>query len=430
MSFNTLQRDPRSHVSHVVAVREKEMSVLGPLDPWEIEEIENRTGEMGFICYNIAEMKQTSIPRTLKWLKMSAEEGYEEGVFAYAALLHGMNADLQYKGDEAAWWLTRVRNGLLVDRAYSFSSDGLRARRHVVRTLLSGSLSKNQDSVLYRSFFGSGLREVHLFPLISRYLVEEKGAEERRELTLGSKQYLRSLVDMSIIIFCDPVPATSLTLSLKHDNQFLLFLPLLFSLFPNINELILRRWANAMKVDFSLLQLVDTSKLETLVCSCFYETLAPLSLCDLSSLRSLNISNFPNAERLHALSGISSDITRSLTKLSVQRCNLKDICPLSGCDLSSLEALYLYGNRSLTSLSPLRGSDLSSLTFLQLGSTNISDLSPLCECKGLAVEELYLSKTPIEDLSSLSLLDLSRLKKPISLKNTNVSELSTSEYFL
>ena len=435
---------------------EKAVSMIGPLEEWERAEMEARSTNKGFgtTCYDIANMKQTSIPRTMKWLKMSAEDGHAEGTWIYGGLLYGLNPDLLYKRDEAAWWLKRVKDEVMMKKVGSFDSDGLRARRHVVRTLLSGSLSKNQDSVIYRSFFRSGLREVHLLPLISKYVIEEKEEEKRDMSEIGDKAHVSSLVNISSIILSSSSSFTSLYIDMKYDNQFLCFLPLLFSLSPNIKilKLIGKSADRSSHVDLSLLQQTDTSKLETLcIITCTYNSLSPLSLCDLSSLHTLSfyyfpegyllgtlsgfakyimrgfIHYFPKLGGLHPLNGLSSDITRSLKKLELFDCHLKDLSPLSDCDLSSLEKLTLRYNRSLSSLSPLRGSDLSSLKNINLDHTNISDISPLCECKGLALEVFNLSHTSIEDLSLLSHLDLSRLKRPINVGHTKVSDLSPLE---
>jgi len=481
MSFKQVKDDSSSRVDSMI---ENAVSLMGPLEQWEREELEKCSIDFGRSCYDIANMKQTSNPRIMKWLKMSAEEGYKKGMLVYSGLLHGLNPDLKYKRDEAAWWVKRVKDEKLVKQVGSFDSDGSRGRRHVVRTLLSGSLSKNQDLVIYRSFFRSGLREVHLLPLISKYLVEEKREKsERREVAnvTVKAEFLevKSLLDISSIVFSPSSSSsfTSLTINMKYDNQFLCFLPLLFSLLPNLKALFLDGCGYQPHIDFSFFQQVNTSKLEILVISyCSFDSLSPLSLCDLSSLHSLRIESVPERDGLQPLNGLSSDITRSLKELKAYRTDLKDLSPLSDCDLSSLEELHLSfnvslsdlsplrgsdlsslqslnlwknnisdlsplsdcdlssleclrlaHNRSLSDLSPLRGSDLSSLKSLNLDVSNISDLSPLCECKGLALEDLSLFGTPIEDLSPLSLLDLSRLREPIGLNSTEVSDLSPLE---
>ena len=461
-------------------------SGIDSLEQWEREALEKGPDDFGRSCYNIADMKETTIPGTMKWLKMSAEQGFEKGILTYAGLLHGLNPDLQYKGDEAAWWVKRVKDEKLMEKVGSFDADGLRARRHLTRTLLSGSLSKNQDSVLYRSFFRSGLREVHLLPLITKYLVEEKSIKEEwgvKGFSLptwsASTQTLSALFDISSTVFSPSSAILGLFLNMEYHYLFVVILPHLLSLLPNLTALELYGTLETeVHIDLSLFQQADTSKLETLnIYGCSFDSLSPLSLCDLSSLHSLIIKKFPQRDGLHPLNGISSDITRSLKKLKVTFCNLKDISslsdcdlssledlnvgynqsltdisplrgsnlsslkslslrstnisdlsPLSDCDLSSLESINLSTNQALSSLSPLRGSDLSSLKNLDFSGTNISDLSPLCECsKGLILNELNLRDTPFEDLSLLSLFDLSRLEGPIRLRSTKVSDLSPLE---
>ena len=348
-------------------MEERAAAAIGSLEPWEKELLCGRSSvDFGYTCFNIANSIQSSIPRTIKWLKLSAEEGYEEGVLAYAGLTHGLNPGPPppFKRDETSLWVSLLRDGELLRKVGSFDSDGVRARRHLTQTLLLGALSKNQDSVLHRGFFGSGLREVHLLPLITKYIVGKRGREEVKEED-RKECVVSSLVDISSIIFSSSSSSiTSLTIQMKYENQFLCFLPLLFSLSPNLMTFRLSR--ASMKVDLSFLQKVDTSKLEILhIINCSHDSLSPLSLCDLSSLRTFGIIYFPKGEGLDPLNGLSSNVTKSLARLSLSECNIEDLSPLSFCDLSSVEVLDLYGNRSLSDLSPLRGSDLSSLTLFQ-----------------------------------------------------------------
>ena len=92
-------------------------SVVGELEQWEENMLFDEHFGFGHICYNIAEKHLTSIPRIMKWLKLSLEEGCEEGLMAYSGLLYGLNPDLQYKRDEAAWWVKRVKNKMLLEKA-------------------------------------------------------------------------------------------------------------------------------------------------------------------------------------------------------------------------------------------------------------------------------------------------------------------------
>ena len=406
---------------------DKATLAIGPLEPWEREVLEKSSYDFGRSCFSIADMKQTTIERTIKWLKLSAEGGYGIGMMCYASILYGLNPNIQYMGDESAIWVREYQDDECLEEMGSFDPDGSRSRRFFTRTLLSGSLSKNQDSVLYQSFFRSGLREVHLLPLISKYLVEEKRENVKVDPS-PSNITVFNLSDISQIAFSDTSSITHLTVLVTRDNQYMCFLPFLFSLLPNLKELRLEGTESVEreKIDLSFLQQVDTSKLNRLdIFACSFDSLSPLSLCDLSSLHTLFIFLFRKGNG--ALNGLSSDITRSLKNLELSICNIEDLSPLSDCDISALETLDVSVNESLSSLSPLRGSDLSSLKHINISSTRISDLSPLCECKGLALEELNLYETHIEDLSPLSLLDLSRLKKPINLERSKVSDLSPLE---
>jgi len=288
-----------------------------------------------------------------------------------------------------------------------------------------------------------------MLPLLSKYLVEEKREEEDSRASTALR--ISSLFDISSIVFSSsPSSITSLTINLKCDNHFLCFLPLLFSLSMNLKELYLSGQKHSeAHIDLSSLQQVNTSKLQILgITYCSFDSLSPLSLCDLSSFYSLIIQLFPQRDRLCPLNGLSSDITRYLKELTVHKSNLEDLSPLSDCDLSSLQDIDISSNQSLpdivplsdcdlsslerleledivhlSDLSPFRGSDLSSLKYLNCVGTSISDLSPLCECKGLALEALDIYYSPIEDLSPLSLLDLSRLNSLINLSYTKVSDL-------
>ena len=414
-----------------IGMVEKATHAIGSLEEWEIADLRDSVYDFGRTCYNVANKQQNSPIRMKKWLRLSAEEGYGEGKVSYIALLRGLNPELQYVGDEAAWWVKRVKDKWLLWKLRSFDSDGSPARRHLVRTLLSGSLFKNQHSVLYRSFFRSGLREVHLLPLISKYLVEEMREEKTtwdRNDKPRRKTDILSLSDIASIDFSSSSSATSLRISMEYDNQYVCLFPLFLPLFPNLHQLnFVGPRSSQTHLDLSFFQHV-TSKLSQLtLLGCSFDTLSPLSLCDLSSLHSLTIECFPHRDGLHPLKGLSSDITRSLNTLEVSQCHLEDLTPLSGCDLSSLTRLKVFGSSSLSDLSPLRGSDLSSLKYIDLRYSNISDLSPLSECRGLALESFHLSFTPIEDLSPLSLLDLSCLKEPIHLEKSHVADLSPLE---
>ena len=118
-------------------------SLMEPLEEWERVELEESSSDFGRTCFEVANMKQTSIiPRTMKWLKLSAEEEYDEGILTYTDILYGLNPDVQYVGDEAACCVKRVKHENLSGIVGSFDSDQCRAHRHLIGALLSGSLEE------------------------------------------------------------------------------------------------------------------------------------------------------------------------------------------------------------------------------------------------------------------------------------------------
>ena len=427
---------PSPPLEHTISLDKVNATFSGEVEAWEQEVLEQDHLTFKKACIEIAG-RQTTISRSMKWLKLLGETGDEDGMICYGGFLYGLNPDVTYKRDEAALWISLVKDEEKLEQADNFGSDGSRARRHLTRLLLSGSLSKNQDSVLYQSFFHSGLREVHLLPLISKYLVEDKGERERETSPREVRKKKRKRTTFTFTSICDiyrPLlgdysTTTYLEIIMKSDNQFLFLLPLLFSHLPNLQQLKLGGENGfgatlSPHIDLSSLQQVDTSRIGTLtLCSCCFDSLSPLSLCDWSSLRYFYIDSFLDVEGQDILKGISSHVTKSLKTLDVVA-HFKDISPLADCDLSSIRYISLSQNKYLSDLSPLRGSDLSSLKIFQLFNTKVSDLSPLCECKGLALENINLSDSPIDDLSPLSRLDLSQLTTRVSLAGTKVSDLS------
>ena len=133
--------------------------------------------DFGRPCYDIAHTKQTCTPRTMKWLKMSAEEGCEDGVITYAGLLHGSNPDLQH-------------------------------------------------------------REMKQLGLLSKYLVKRR---QRKILSRTSTlvPILSSLMEIAYHVFSPSSFTASLSVFHTFHNQCLCFLPLLFSLFLNFKQLTL-----------------------------------------------------------------------------------------------------------------------------------------------------------------------------------------------
>ena len=403
-------------------VKDLVSSIVGELEEREQLFLDESEIEIGRAPFKLAEM-QRSTSRTLKWLRVGAEIGDKDAMASYAALLYGLNTDVELKGDEVAFWLSRLKG------FGAFDASGHRARRHLTRLLLSGSLSKNQDSVLYRSFFRSNTREVHLLPFISKYLVVEKKEEEEVRVDESDTAGSGSLLDIPNIIFNDTSSINTFSMGLIQDNQYISFLPLHLSQLPNLKNLhIMSGYGiEAKYFDLSQLQSANISHVDFLLFfNSYYDSLSPLSLCDLS-LKTLRIISFPGGKGLHPLNGISSDITRSLKELEVSGNDISDLSYLSGCDISSLEELHLSSNQSLSDISALRGSNMFSLNVLNLYNSNVSDLSPLCDCEGLSPRRIHLNSCPVEDVTPLSRLPYSGRACSLILKNSKVSDLSPLE---
>ena len=414
MNFEQMKVSPASSLSKEERVR-RALLVFGTLKESEREQLlkpvtDSKEPGFGSYCMDIAE-RQTTIPRVMKWLKLGAEAGSERAQFTYAIFLSHLNQDVIYMRDEAGLWMFLLshieRQTESLSKLEEYYS---RVPRYFIRLLLSGSLSKNQDSVLYRSFFRSSMREVHLLPLIVKYL--KPGKIENLPYvyqlsTLKHNGHVSSLFHIALFIFRGDPCLKGVTIFMALDNQFLCLLPLLFSqlrlknlTFQSQQEV----WKKA-NINLSYLQNADTSCLKRIYFhGCTYDSLSPLSLCDISSLRSITAQSILWDKGFNPLNGLSSEITRSIKKLEVIDCCLEDLSPLSDCDLSLLTHITFSETISLTDLSPLRDCDLSSLKCFNIYNTQVSDISPLCECKGFHPEEIYLSNTPIQDLSPLNRL--------------------------
>ena len=395
------------------------------------------SAHFGSTCLHIAG-EQSSLPQAMKWLTAGVEAGYDMCKLILVSIVYASNPGVVYKRDEVAFVLSKMKEDLdlVCENVSDFDPSGSQASRFLVRILLSGSLTKNRTSVLYQSFFSSSIRETHLLPVISKYLKGNGRAgnelfseENSKDITITFIESIQTLFTLSLLLLRDTSSLLSLSfiISYKSDNIFMSFLPLLLtsSRLPMLKKLDIAAGANDLTLDLSSFASTDTSTLEKLCIINFsINSLSPLSHCDFSSLRELILAVNSG---LRTLDGLTKRNTQNLKILQIRGYDLVDISSLSLCDFSSLECLSFLYCKSLSDLSPLRGLDFSSLKRLDLNTTKVSDLSPLCECKGFAPQEIQLPYSPIADLSPLSLLDLSRLRKPISLYESNVSDLSPLE---
>ena len=403
-------------------------------------------------CTVIAE-RQTSIPRARQWLQVVIEVGpsdwSEKAKFVDVSLMYACGGKVEFVRDEAVLMLKQLKgednNGYMHSwYCDDVDPDGHRARRGAVRFLLSGSLKKNKDSVLRRSFFRSGLREIHLLPLVASYLVgkvtrpryndrlsetenieREREREEQDEKSNDSTT-IRSLLDFApFLLLSHSSPHRFLTLEIHplFDNHLVGFLPLLSHLYQfNHLNICNESLATRREINLSFLLEMDTSSLVTFGCFWFcISSLSPLSHCHFPLLQKLVINEgITICGGLSSLDGLTKANTSSLTSLSISSPCLVDISALSLCDLSSLTFLKLKSN-ALSDLSPLSNFDLSSVKTLHLIDSQISDLSHLGDSDLSSLTDLYLSGSPISDLSPLqSFGPLGRL----SLDRTNVADLS------
>ena len=400
---------------------------MGPLKMDEVRIIKMNPNDLGSSCFEAAE-RQTSIPRMMKWLELGASADNEDALLLLITLCFVYGEE--YVQDMAAVWARSMGVRDLFEGTYVIDPSGSRALRHFQRTLFSGSLSKNKDSALYRSFFRSSMREVHLLPLISKYLKIENIPVPPPIHPLSSLYSLRRL---PCYIFQDTSSKSNLYIALSFNNQFLCFLHLLFSHLPSLTSLSFGSHMESVdrfsEIDLSYFEQVDVSKLKSLSFGNLkIKSLSPLSLCDFSSLEKLELgcANQQISE-LHSLEGLSDRNTPNLRSVDIRCRDLVDIYDLIQCDLTLLNEIRFSGCTSLSDLSPLSDCLLPSLKSFFLHDTNVSDISPLADIEGFSPERLCLTKSPIEDISPLQRIDLSELTLAIYLNETRITDISPLE---
>ena len=435
---------------------------VGLTEKWEDEKISYCYGDVWKICLSLG-FVQTSLSRSMLWFRAGAKAGCPNARLAVAALTYAQAGDASHKKDEAAYVLRPALFSpkvlpLLAQYRYPRDLDLIRSRpprygggasRFLTRTLLSGSLERNSGSALHRTFFSSKMREVQLIPLIGQYLVEDitqinplvvVGSEdEEKEENLeqpkrepGNDVIISALVRISLLLFTDCSSINSLIVYLERDNEYSSFLPMLSKkLKPSFSPSSLRFGKNGYYqnpiIDLSFLPLWDTQNLSTIsIVWCSVVSLAPLSSCSFPSLTELHLGRDPRhfISKLATLDGLNMHNTAELRVLHVCCSDLVDISALSGCSLSNLVCLFIGSASHPLDLSHLANCDFSSLETLSLDSSNVSDLSPLCEWRNFAPKSLSFCGCPVSDFSAFIRLDLSRISSPISFVQTHVSDLS------
>ena len=440
------------------------------------------------VALEIAE-SQLSHMRMRQWLEIVISFNgiwRERALVTVAALSFADNPHDEYVVDETSLVVRQLRErdetGLMYSSyCSSLDPDGYRAHRGAVRLLLSGSLMKNKDSVLHRSFFRSGLRETHLLPIIGSFLnrkgevEEEEGdgydsdsdsdmysdgdSDEEEHLSYSERYEIHGIQQAAFHILRQqqqyPTKVDGYEFFPRFDNHLIGVLPLL-SKICLLSSLYINS-QSGISIDLSFMEEMDCPQLQILKFQGVrIPSLSPLSRCQLPFLRVLEIrdlSKSPHHLGFSSLEGLTKENAERLQTLTINNDDLSDISALSTCCLSSLCELELK-SFSLSDMSPLQHCDLSAVVSLGLLDTAVSDLSPLqvfqdcilssydihsrnnsLNLRGSAVSDLSpicsfrnlsnicLDNTCVEDLSPLSRCDMTHLVN-LSCCNTKVSDLS------
>ena len=419
------------------------------------------------VCLLISAL-QPSFNHTRAWLNAgttSQTAGWEECSAYENILTYFSEKDIKYKRYDAALSLNLLLPRLLILLPRSDCLRYLRTNEvsslqsFISITLLCGSLKKNKQTSLYRSFFSSKMTEVQLLPLIARYLY--KGEKEREkeagkpvlymEIETESETEYRyestclnvdSLKDISTYLISS-LPGYrlnsygSLNFYFNQNYNLNAFAPLILS--RSISP-----WATSWTfcgdegysknqrfgfTDLSFLPHSPTSNITSLEFkSCCIPSLSPLSLCDfpnitsleflscrgIPSLSPLSLCDFPRLthltiqvsgkNNLKSLDGFTNSITQNLKELNLVCNDLSDISALRGCNFSRLQTLSLLACYPLSDLSPLVDMDFPSLTAVCLEQTQISDISVITTWKNFSPQTLNFHGSKVEDISPLSLL--------------------------
>ena len=274
-------------------------------------------------AFELIASKERGEEEAHKWYKAGSEVNTPGGerckiIYIGKKYLNGS----EYYRDEAMTIASQIE--ILSDLSSGSTAErtNTRCRRFYLRVLLSGSLRKNQDSALHRSFFRSSMREIHLLPLLAKYLIEEK-----KNVVVQSRQEVRDTWNMYSLIFSDTSQLTSLSLQdqPKPSSAFLSS-----SLCPSLKRLKL-----SFSCDLSPLSgAVFSSTLNSLeILYCKTLSLSPLSTCHFPSLETLIIHD---CKGFTSLEGLTKTNTSALKVLTIEDCPvLEDISALSECGFTS-----------------------------------------------------------------------------------------------
>jgi len=284
-------------------------------------------------------------------LFMTAMSNYKRNEGVFLASSSSIERDMACKDEEQAIPLFRRGNHDYIDKSV-LGAYGSHQKKFLVETLLCGSLYKNQSCSLYRSFFGSTTREVHLLPLIASYVLGEvKDMEMKKveELHCRTGLYLY-LYFLYPLFFSDLSSLRVLHISKSPAS---LFLPILLPHLVGLEslELSLHHYPDSEAFPLSL---VNTSRLKELhLLDVSMSHLSSMSRYDLSSLKIFKVQGAPSSP----IPFIKEWKNLHLETLSLSYCNINDISWLKEIehiikDSDSPPTLGLYYN-NISDLSPL-----------------------------------------------------------------------------
>jgi len=393
-------------------------------------------------CLRIASC-QTSIERARAWLKVGADMNDFNAIECATAgtCLMYVCDEHKYKRHEAALILNRLATKGDSESARSYLTHYVDIHEKsslsfVSHTLLCGSLKKNLDAALYKSFFSSGMREVQLLPIIAKYVGDEEEKDSYTTFAVESSCFY-SLSDVCADLLKSNVSGfvKDMTFPCDEDNHLIGFIPLLLS--KKHNQMVehitmgTTKWGMMPKsssLDLSCLVTTTICNLRTLEVNCTVSSLSPLSQCCFPRLEKLRIKSKDSHGSFESLDGLTDSITRSLRSLDITSPNLVDISALAKCDLSSLEGLYFNDCHSLSDISCLKGLSFPNLKSVGFLRCQISDISVLSTWKDFSPSLLLLSECEIEDISPLSEIHFAPVGR-IFLNETEVSDISALKNF-
>ena len=429
-----------------------------------------------------------------KWLWYCCYKGHKHAGMLLSILRYGNRARGEWERDESGLCLFSIRhhpeekNREEVDMFCDMMDPtGTRAYRSILRILLQGSFDRNRSTSIYRSFFQSNLREIHLLSLITNFLISppikdkmtetsppieqdmiktsrpikqeiienEVEEEYKTEVDIPSSHVQVKISRLSdILSLLHPSYSSTVSLSITITSPIGFNLSSLLPLspcFPSISHLCIRpRYdrGSTSHDDFFFLSQFTSSGLRSLEVDSFgqisFFDLSPFLSIKAPSLSSLRFTNGGDLPRLDAISHLS----HTLTDLYLN-CRLLSLSPLSQSHFPLLETLVLRPisdtlqtldglteqntqslkhltiimNEGKLDISSLSHLSLSNLSSLSLSLHNVSDLSPLLHCDFSLLEHLSISSMKVSDISPLLSPPPLSLQSLI-LNDTHFSDLS------